>query len=515
MGTRPQGHHALAGIVLVLAAVKLLIHLATTGLFGYSYFVDELYYLACAEHLDWGYVDLPPLLPALTAVARSLIGDSLFAVRLIPTLSGAAAVLLAGLLARELGGGQLAQGLAALAGLVAPLNLVMSSMHTVNALEPLAWTGCAWIATRIMRGADPRLWLLVGLVAGLGLLNKLSMAFFGAGLVAGILMTPERRAFAARWIWLGGAVALLVFLPNLLWMVGHGFPLFELLANIRADGRDVSLSPLEFLGEQVFVMHPLTAPLWLGGLGWLLFGREGRRYRPLGIAYLVFQALMLVLDGRVYYVAPIYPVVFAAGGVAWEAWISRWSRLPRWCMPAYVTGLSVTGAILAPLALPCLPPVSYASYTRAIGLDQPRIERHRLGPLPQLFADRFGWREMAQTVATIYHGLPAEDKAKAGVFGQNFGQAGAIDLFGPDLGLPKSISAHLTYYYWGPRDVTGEVLIVLDDEREVLEGIFESVEHGGRVEHPWSMPYQQFDVWVCRGMKMPIGELWPRIKNFH
>ena len=515
MRVQPDGHQGLAGVVWILAGVKVLVHLSTTGAFGYSYFVDELYYLACSEHLDWGYVDLPPLFPAITAVVRSVLGDSLFATRMVPTLSGGAAVLLAGLLARDLGGGRPAQGLAALAVLVAPLFLAMNSIHTVNTLEPLAWTACACITARIIRGSDPRLWIVVGLIAGLGLLNKLSTAFFVAGLVAGLLMTPARRAFAARWIWLGGATALIIFLPNLLWMVQHDFPLFELLANIRADGRDVSLSPLEFLGEQVLVMHPLTAPLWLGGTFWLLFGREGRRYRALGIAYLVFQVLMLALDGRVYYVAPIYPIVLAAGGVAWEAWRARWSWLPAWVGPAYAAGLAVIGAVLAPLALPCLPPAAYARYAQAIGIEQPRIENHRLGPLPQLFADRLGWAEMAETVAAVYHDLPPEDRLKAGVFGQNFGQAGAIDLFGPELGLPKAISAHLTYYYWGPRDVTGEVLIVMDDDREVLEGIFDSVEHGGRVEHPWSMPYQQFDVWVCRGMKMPIAELWPRIKNFH
>jgi hypothetical protein len=193
----------------------------------------------------------------------------------------------------------------------------------------------------------------------------------------------------------------------------------------------------------------------------------------------------------------------------------RRPRLRTWARPAYAATLAVTGVLLAPLSLPCLPPETYVRYTQTIGFGQPRIERHALGPLPQLFADRFGWKEMAEAVAAIYQRLSPEDRARAAAFGQNYGQAGAIDLFGPRLGLPKAVSAHLTYYLWGPRDVTGDVLIVLDDDRETLEGIFESVEYAGRFDHPWSMPYQHFDIFVCRRMKMPFADLWPRIKNFH
>jgi 4-amino-4-deoxy-L-arabinose transferase-like glycosyltransferase len=504
-----------AGIVWILAGVKLLVHLATTGTFGYSYFVDELYYLACSEHLDWGYVDLPPLFPALTAAVRLPFGDSLFAVRLIPTISGAATFLLAGCLARELGGGRFAQGMAALACLTAPLYLAMNSIHTVNTLEPPLWVGCAWILARILRGASGRLWLLFGLLAGVGLLNKHSVACFGASVAAGLVLTSARRVFASRWIWLGAGVALLLFLPDLLWMIAHGFPHLELLANIRADGRDVALSPYQFLAQQVQVMHPVAAPLWISGLSWLLFGRAGRDFRPLGVAFLAFQALMIALNGRVYYVAPIYPILFSAGGVAWEAWAAGRLRVPSWSRPAYAGILAATGILLAPLTLPCLPPGTYVRYSRAIGLDQPRIEMHELGPLPQLFADRFGWKEMAQAVASIHRRLPPAERERTVIFGQNFGQAGAIDLFGPELGLPKAHSAHLTYFYWGPPDDAGQTWIVMDDERDVLARIFESVEYGGRVEHPFSMPYQRFDVWVCRGMKMPGRELRPRIKNFH
>jgi hypothetical protein len=506
---------ALAGgltVVCVLAAAKLVLHLATTGLFGYSYFVDELYFLACSQHLAWGYVDMPPLFPALTALLRALGGDSLLAVRLVPAVAGAALVLMTGLMARDLGGRRFAQGIAALAVLTAPIWLLMHSIDTMNELDQLSWTGCAWIVLRIVRDERPRLWLLAGAVIGLGMLNKHSMAFFAVALVVALAATGERKAFRSRWLWLGGLAAAALFLPNLIWIVQHHFPHFEMLANIKRSGRDVHLNPLQFMAQQVLLLNPLALPLWLGGLAWLLGDREGRRYRVLGVAYLAVMGEMFLLDGRPYYPAPAYPMLLAAGGVALERWLAarRW----RLAGPVYAGALALGGAILAPLVVPLLPPATLIRYSQAIGLSQPRIETHRLGPLPQLMADRFGWREMAQEVARIYHALPPAERAKAAIFGQNYGQAGAIDLFGPALGLPQAISGHLSYYLWGPRGYTGEVMIVMDDNPETLQRLFRGVQLAGHVEHPYSMPYQHFDVYVCRGLRRPMAELWPRVKNY-
>lgn len=505
----------LARVVLLLAAAKLLLHLLTTGRFGYEFFVDELYFLSCSEHLAWGYIDMPPLTAALAALARGTLGDSLLALRLVPALAGAGLVLLAGALARELGGGRLAQGLAALAVIVAPIFLILHSFHSMNAVEPLLWTGGALVVARIANGASGRGWLLFGLLAGIGLLNKHTMALFGAGIAAGLLATPARRAFRERWIWIAALLAFAIFLPNLVWMARRGFPHLEMLANIREDRRDVVLGPLGFLAQQVLFVHPLALPLWLGGLGWLLFARGGARHRPLGIAFLVVIGVLIAVRGRAYYPAPAYPMLLAAGGVAFERWLAAprgaWARAAR---VAYPATLALAGAALAPIGLPCLPPETYIRYTRAIHLEQPRIETHDLGPLPQLFADRFGWREMAEVVARAYHALPPEERARAAIFGQNYGQAGAIDHYGPALGLPKCLSGHLAFHDWGPRGATGEVMIVLGDERDVLEEYFEEVEWAGRVEHPYSMPYQHFDLFVCRGLRAPLAEVWPRLRQW-
>jgi hypothetical protein len=510
---------ALAGglaVVAIAALAKLALHLATVGLFGYGYFVDELYFLACARHLAWGFVDMPPLFPAIVALVHAGLGDSLLAVRLLPALAGAALVLMTGLMARDLGGGRFAQGIAALAVLVAPIWMLLHSIDTMNALDQLLWTGGAWVLLRILRDGRPRLWLAFGAIAGLGLLNKHSMAFYLVAVAMALLLTPERRALRSPWLWLGAALAVVIFLPNLVWLVQHHFPHFEMLANIKRSGRDVQLGALRFLAEQVAILNPLTLPLWLGGLTWLLAGRSsqpgGAAGRVLGIIYLAVIAEMLLLDGRPYYPAPAYPMLLAAGGVALERWIA--ARGWRGAKTAYAAALALSGAVLAPLFVPLVPPETLIRYSRAIGLTQPRIENHRLGPLPQLMADRFGWQEMAEEVARVYRSLPPADRARVAIFGQNYGQAGAIDLFGPALGLPPAISGHLSYFLWGPRGYTGEVMIVLDDRRETLERLFRSVELAGHVFHPYSMPYQHFDVFVCRGPRQSMAALWPRIKNY-
>ena len=211
-------------LVASLAVVKLLLHLLTTGRFGYGFFVDELYFIACSEHLAWGFVDMPPFFPALTAAVRAVLGDSIFALRLVPTLAGAALVLLTGRIAFDLGGGRFAQAIAVLTVITAPICMVMHSFHSMNTTEQLAWTAAAWIVIRIIRDNDQRLWLAFGLIAGVGLLNKHSMILFGAAIVVGLLATRERITFARPWIWLGGLIAFVLFVLNLMWMIGHDFP---------------------------------------------------------------------------------------------------------------------------------------------------------------------------------------------------------------------------------------------------------------------------------------------------
>jgi 4-amino-4-deoxy-L-arabinose transferase-like glycosyltransferase len=498
-----------AAIILCLAAAKLMIHLYAGR--HYGYFVDELYYLACSRHLDWGYVDQPPLIALIAWIARSLFGDSLPAIRFLPAVAGAAEIALTALIARELGGNRFAQGFAALVALAAPAILAGDNLLTMNAFEPLFWMGCAWLVIRMIKTENRRLWVWFGILAGFGLENKYSMLIFGASIVVGLLLTPQRRLLRSSWLWIGGGLALLLFLPNLLWNVQHHFPFLELQANIRRSGRDVALTPLAFFGQEILAMNPLALPLWLAGLGFYFFSKAGKSFRALGWAWVFTAAVIVALNPRVYYLFPAFPLLFAGGAVLAEVALER---QPVWRKLAWPALMAVSGAILAPLAIPVLPPETYIRYTQALHLAPPAIETHRLGPLPQIFADQFGWEEMAQTVARVYNGLAPEVRAKTAIFGQNYGQAGAIDLFGPKYGLPPAISGHQSYFLWGPRGYTGESMIVMDDSQKALESLFSEVRKVGRVDHPYSMPYQHFDVFYCRGLKQSMDELWPRVKKW-
>jgi hypothetical protein len=478
-------------------------------------FIDELYFLACGEHLSWGYVDMPPLTALQAWAARALLGDSLLAIRLLPALAGVGLVLLTGAIVRQLGGGRFAQALAAVAVLIAPFYLSFDSYLSMNSVEPLLWMGCALILIRMIKTGDPRLWLWFGVIAGVGLENKDTMLMFGFALVAGLLMTPERRLMRSRWFFIGGMIAALIFLPNLIWMIQHRFPHLEMLANIKRNRRNVALSPLAFFGQQVLGMQPMALPIWICGLSGFLFSRHGRSYRALGLAYLITLVTLLLADGRFYYLASAYPMLLAGGAVAIERWMAaaRW----RWMRPAYLGLLGLTGAMTALVVLPLLPPQTYLRYTHFIGISQPKLEHRQTSELPQMLADRFGWPEMAAAVARVYDSLPADERADTAIFGQNYGEAGAIDFYGPKLGLPKAISGHANYWYWGPRDYTGKIVIVLGDTpREQLERYFARVEARGSVANPYAMASEHFTIYLCREPKgWTLDQQWKKWKNWN
>jgi hypothetical protein len=342
------------------------------------------------------------------------------------------------------------------------------------------------------------------------------MLFFGFGLFAGLALTKQRKQFSSPWIWLGGLIALLIFLPNLVWEVQRHFPTVELLRNVQQSGRNTEVGPVRFLVMQALIIfHPLTAPVWIAGLVELLRDPRGRGWRVLGITWLAIVACMLTMHGRMYYPAPAYPMLFAAGGVVFERWLAGMQNA-RWLKPTYITLLVVTGLTIAPFTyFPMLSVEQYIAYAKFWHYEPPRIETHRLGPLPQLYADQFGWKEMAQVVADVYYKLPAEEQKSCAIFGQNYGQAGAIDFFGAKMGLPNAISGHQNYFYWGTHGYTGECIIVMGERPERLHELFESVELAGTVYHPLSMPYEHFDVYVCRKPKFgTLEKIWPKLKRW-
>jgi len=471
--------------------------------------------MACGQHLSWGYVDMPPLTAVQAWAARALFGDSLFAIRIFPTLAAAGLVILTGAIVRQFGGGRFAQALAALTVLLAPFYLSFDSYLSMNSIEPLLWMGCALMLIRMIRTGELKLWLWFGAIAGIGLENKDTMLLFGFAMVAGLIITPERRLMATRWFILGGLIAFAIFLPNLIWQIQHHFPHLEMLANIKRSGRNVKNGPLGFIGWQLLGMQPLVAPIWLCGLYTLLFGEAGRQFRALGYSYLIVLAILLLTEGRFYYLAPAYPMLLAAGAVAIETWTAQAGRR-GWLRPAYAAVVALSGAIMALNVLPLLPPHAYIAYTRFIGISEPKFETRKASDLPQFLADRWGWPEMAATTAKVYNDLPPDLRARTAIFGSNYGEAGAVDFYGPSLGLPRAISGHVNYWYWGPRNYTCESMIVLGAPRDRLERAFASVEAKAVVGNPYAMATEQFTIYLCTRPKggRTLAKIWPMLKNW-
>jgi hypothetical protein len=501
-------------IVLAIALGKLVLHCVFNNRYGY--FRDEFDYMSCGDHLAWGYVDQPPLLPFLVRVSRIVLGDSLRSIRFLPALATSAVVVLAAMIAREFGGRRFALILSAVAVLIAPIYLSGGSLLTTNCIEPLLWMGCAYSAILAIK-RDARYWLWFGVVAGLGLEEKYSIAVLGFAIVVGLLLTKQRTALLNKWFWMGGIAAFLIFLPNLIWNIHNHWPFLELMHNIRADERDVRLSAFEFFTQQILLAHPLTAPIWIVGTLALLLSPRLRNYRMLGWCYLVAFITFVVLKGKNYYLAPIYPMLFAAGAVTIERGIERTRQrwLKVWLKPAIIVLLVVGGAWLAPLVIPVFSIEHFISYMNKLPFKVPRSEHsHERALLPQHYADQFGWEELTAMTAQAWSRVTPEERRDCGIFAQDYGQAGAIDFFGPRYGLPPALSGHQTYFLWGPRNYSGNCLIVLDDKKEVLDQLFEHVEYVGRSDNPYALE-RNIPVFLCKGAKFgSLAKLWPQLKKW-
>ncbi len=445
----------------------------------------------------------------MLAAVRALLGDALWAVRLVPALLGALLVLLGGALARAMGGGRYARVLGAAAIAVAPQYLGQAGYFSMNVFDLVFWALAALLVARLTpeeRGL--RRFVLLGLVLGLGLLNKVSVLFFGAGLAVALVATPLRRLLLRPGPWLAAGIAGLVFLPHVLWQVRSGFPTREFIENATRF-KNVALSPLQFLAGQIPEIHPLNAPLWIAGLAWLLLSRRGRPYRALGIVYLVSFAILALQHSKPYYLGPAYPPLLAAGAVVVEG--LRWT----WLRPVIVSVLLLGGAALAPFAIPVLPVETFIAYQAALGATPKPSERSALGPLPQFFADRFGWQELTEAVAAVYRSLPPGEQARVLIVTSNYGEAGALRYLGRRLGLPPAVSQHNSFYFWGPGREQVDVAIVVGMNPDDLRSAWTSVEAAGNWRSPYAMPYEQrWPILVCRGLKLPLQEAWRRGRRF-
>ena len=511
-----------------LALADLIFHICFNNRYGY--FRDEFNYMSCGDHLQWGYVDQPPLVPFLIHISRAVLGDSLRAIRFIPALASSLLLVQTAAIARELGGRRYAQLLSAICALIAPMYLSDGGLLGTNCLEPNLWMGCAYFAILAIKRNDPRNWLWFGVLAGLGMENKYTMAIFGLGIVVGLLLTPQRRVLFSAWFWLAGLALFLIFLPNLLWNIHNHWPFAELMHNIRAEGRDVVVEPVDyFLQQALLLVNPLTTPIWLTGLFALLFGARLRPYRLLGWCYLVCYGTLFALHGKHYYLGPVYPMLLAAGAVVIEAAIDGREHAPRRLQrlkPIVVIVLLVSGAYLAPVVVPVFSPERFLAYAKTLPFKLPVTEHSMEGAaLPQWYYDQFGWKEIADEAVIAWNRLTPEERGSnpngpsstqaCAIFAQDYGQAGSIEFFDRKLGLPWVLSGDRTYWLWGPRGYSGNCMIVAGDRRERLEQLFGEVEFVGvSADNRWALE-KKIGFFICRKPKFgTLNDLWPKLKRW-
>jgi hypothetical protein len=498
----------------LFAAIKFSVHLASSlwGIhLGYGFFRDELYFLVCGHHLAWGYVDQPPLVALQARLAEMLFGLSPTGIRVISFLAGGVAVGLTGLLTWQLGGRRTAQALSMTAVIAAPVFLGTANYLSMNSFEPCFWMGALLVVLRLAEGsAGPRAWLLFGLLAGLGIENKHSTVFFLIALLVGLILSPQRRVLLSRWCAAGVAVLLLVALPNLIWQWVHHFPTYELLNGVAHSDKNTKFPPLAFLQQQVNMLLIVAAPLWIGGLGWIAFARKARPWRFVALTYLVFLAMMMAMHAKDYYVAPIYPVLFAAGAVALGQLTRRsWPPIAYSVVLAYLL-CRATG----PIMLTILPPDQYTAYTSRFGANKVKSEKFS-SPLPQYLSDRFGWPEMVEGFAVRYNALPPEERAHTAIFCGNYGEASAVNVLGPKFGLPTAISGHQNYFYWGWNGYTADSVLTLGNHREDYTGNYAEVIDLGPFDAPWIMDHEHHHYFWLRHRKRTYAADWQDFKFWY
>jgi 4-amino-4-deoxy-L-arabinose transferase-like glycosyltransferase len=477
-----------------LAGVSFVAHMLVAG--NYGYFRDELYYLADGWHLQAGYVDQPLLMGWLAALVRVTVGDSLVTIHVIPALACALLVVIAGLMARELGGGRVAQFVAGVAALFTLDFMATGSIFSMDVLDQLWWALASLIVVRLVHRDKPRLWLLVGLVAAIALLTKLTVLFFGLALVLGLLVTPERRYLRTPWPWWGGGVAFLGLLPYLIWNALNGWPTWEFWRHYGGIGA----TPLAFFTAQIGQMNPITVPLATVGLVYY-FRRTGARYRLLGWTFVFVYFVLTLLGTKPYFLAPAYPILFAAGAVVLE----RWALRPRlaWIRPAYVGLLALAGILLAPAVMPILPPETTA---HAYG-----------GTLEQALSDRLGWDSLTSTVEQVYAGLPPAQRAQACVLASNYGEAGALIRLAAPGRLPPVISGHNNFYLWGSGTCTGQVLILVGYSPADVKGTYANVVIAATQRCPYCVSFEQeLPIVVVSNpmISIDLPRLWPSVKHY-
>jgi hypothetical protein len=504
-----------------LAFAAVIVHLAFNHRFGY--YRDELYFIDCAHHLAWGYVDQPPLAP-LVAWMTGPVGYALWALRLLPAILAGVTVLLACSIARELRGGAFAQALTGTVVTLAPAFLGLGYALSTEMLSPAAWSALIYLTIRLVKTRDERFYLWIALIVALGMYAKYSIAACALALALSIALTGNGKLLRSRYLVFGVALVAGLLLPNALWQISHGLPMLGVIAGdqlnrhalangVADESANLGLNAAYFLATQIAYQNPFFCVVWIAGLVALIRGRDDATYRFIPVAYFLLVGLIVLTVGRGYYLEGFYPALFAAGSVALERYVSA---RPAWWRPAVLIAVLATGAALAPLALPVLALPEYMRYEVAIGLSRPMPpdgKRHLINPL---YADQLGWKAMTQTVAHAYWSLPPRQRAATAIFADRYAYAGAIDFYGPRYGLPSAISPNNSYYLWGTRGYTGDsVLAVGATDYPLLMRSFGSVVQVAvyRNNYRWILE-GPLPIYLCTRPRAPLATMWPTFKYY-
>jgi len=490
-------------ILIILAVGAVAFHILLNGQYGFHR--DELDFIMSARQLDWGYVSYPPITPFFARIGLVLFGESLRGLRILPAIAQGIVMILAGLMARDMGGKRNAQILAAFAVFIAPVSLFGGTVIMYFAFDYLWWVLVAFFVVRLIVTDDARYWLGIGAGIGLGMMTKYTMIFWVAGLVVAVLITPARKYLRSKWLYLGAALALLIFLPNLIWQVQHNFISLEYLSSIHA--RDVAWGRADgFLPEQLLEpTNPLSLPLWTVGLGMCLFSASMKRFRILGWMFIVTFVLFLLSKGRSYYTGPSYVMLFAAGSVWFENWLGTKTEKMRWVGYSLLWGTQVLGSLIGIILMKPVVPVNSSLWAVTSDVNSEVVEM-------------IGWQDLTAQVAEIYQSIPESEKPDTVILTGNYGEAGAFDLYGDEYGLPRVITGSNSMWYRGYGDPEPQTVIVVGFDKEEAEHLFGSCQFSGTVENSYGVENEESTrhtgLYVCWEPRQPWSELWQEIQVY-
>lgn len=498
--------------LLIVSILIFLLHLFTSLRGIYGYYIDEFYYIACSKKLAFGYVDHPPLSILILKIWGTIFGYSIFSIRFTTALTASVIVFLTGLTVKKLEGKLFSIILGALLVAATPVFLSMTSFFSMNSFEILIWTLCSYILIIIVKENKPKLWIIFGIVAGLGLQNKHTIIIYGLGIVLGLLLTKERKQFLNIWLWIGGLIALIIFIPNILWEIKNNFPTLEFYRN-ASYGKYIHNPPHVVLLSLIMSYNPTVFIFWIAGIVYLFFTKK---YKFFGWAFCILIAYLIITkSSRPDRIMGIFPVIFAFSSILIENTIDK--KNINWLKPVTTTYVLISIILISPMVLPVLSPTAAGNYCKLLGVSG-NMEHGKEGLLPMWFANRFGWEELVKETAFVYSNLSYEEKKDTIILGASYGEAGAIDLFGKKYGLPNAISTHNNYFLWGgTEDKNHKILIAVgfSDMFDLLKTYYSEVNLEKNVYCKYAPAYRKNTyIIIAKSPRRNINEEWHKLKFY-